>query len=359
MSPGVAEGFAAPRQPWFPAPLEFPASVADVRRYLDARVLELLDAPPSLDPGALAASGGAPQALDAVRRGQERIAAGACSAALGAVEPYIAEHLQAAALAGLLRYALGRVQAAVMAWETLDRRLAGKEHVSAYHSFANLKTALILQDKSLHPEADAMALLCHGRGIDVGCGGNKTCPGAIGVDLTRGGDRGAHGGQANVVSQADVVASGDYLPMFEDASLDFVIARHNLEHYQDPVKTLREWTRVLKPGGLLGVAAPDHEYVDTIRLDATHYHVFTLDSMRRLLERLAPLRPLTVERLIPGWSLMAVAQKQDGAPWDYHTASAAREAARAREKAAWYAARGNAALADQCRREAERLEAGA
>ena len=361
MSPGAAEGFVVSRQPWFPPPLEFPSAVADVRRYLDARGLEILAAPPLLDGAALAASTDAPRILDAVRRGQECCAAGEFSTALGWLEPHVGEHPHAAALTGLLRFALGRVHGAVAAWEALDRRLAGKEHVSVYHSFANLKTALVLQDKSLHPEADAMALLCGGRGIDVGCGGNKTCPNAIGVDLTRGGARGAHGGQANVVSQADVVASGDYLPMFEDGSLNFVIARHNLEHYQDIVKTLREWARVLKPGGLLGIAAPDHDFVDTIRLDPTHYHAFTRDSLRRLLDRLAPLRPLVVERLIPGWSLMAVAQKQDGGagPWDYWRARGRREAGRAREKADWYAARGNAALAEECRREAIRQETDA
>jgi predicted SAM-dependent methyltransferase len=36
-----------------------------------------------------------------------------------------------------------------------------------------------------------------------------------------------------------------------------VVARHNLEHYVDVVKTLCEWRRVLKPGGVMAILVPD------------------------------------------------------------------------------------------------------
>lgn len=42
-----------------------------------------------------------------------------------------------------------------------------------------------------------------------------------------------------------------------DDSQDFVIANHLLEHLEDPLRGLREMTRVLRPGGLLYVALPD------------------------------------------------------------------------------------------------------
>ena len=57
------------------------------------------------------------------------------------------------------------------------------------------------------------------------------------------GETGRYGVVANQVSVADVQASGDDLHMFRDGELDYVVSRHNLEHYIDIVKTLLEWRR--------------------------------------------------------------------------------------------------------------------
>ena len=43
----------------------------------------------------------------------------------------------------------------------------------------------------------------------------------------------------------DVVARGDALP-FADASQDFVLASHVIEHIPDPIAALREWVRVAR-----------------------------------------------------------------------------------------------------------------
>lgn len=43
---------------------------------------------------------------------------------------------------------------------------------------------------------------------------------------------------------------------FADASFDRVIAAHVLEHLDQPHKVLREWARVLKPGGVLSLVLP-------------------------------------------------------------------------------------------------------
>ena len=58
--------------------------------------------------------------------------------------------------------------------------------------------------------------------------------------------------------KVDVVAPGDQLP-FADDSLDFVISSHVIEHFYDPVKTMKEWLRVVKPGGYVFVIAPHKE----------------------------------------------------------------------------------------------------
>ena len=43
---------------------------------------------------------------------------------------------------------------------------------------------------------------------------------------------------------------------FPDASFDRVIATHVLEHLYQPHKVLREWIRVLKPGGVISLVLP-------------------------------------------------------------------------------------------------------
>ena len=56
----------------------------------------------------------------------------------------------------------------------------------------------------------------------------------------------------------DIVSPGDKLPL-EDSSVDFVISSHVIEHFPDPIKALKEWYRVVKPGGYLYIIAPHKE----------------------------------------------------------------------------------------------------
>lgn len=166
------------------------------------------------------------------------------------------------------------------------------------------------EDPDQHPERLAVLPYCsEGKGIDVGCGHRKSHPNCIGVDLVAGGDRGEHGVVAGQVSQADVQASGDALTMFADGELDFVVARHNLEHYVDVLKTLGEWKRVLKSGGTLAVVLPDDRHVDTIALDPTHKHVFTPDSFRRYMDGIGGFREVEVRPAVEGWSFVAAYEK--------------------------------------------------
>ena len=173
-----------------------------------------------------------------------------------------------------------------------------------------LKIPKVTKDPEQHPERLAVLPYCEeGRGLDVGCGHRKSSPNCIGVDLTAGGDKGEAGVVAGQVSQADVQASGDDLHMFADGELDFVVARHNIEHYVDPIKTIQEWKRVLRSGGKLALIVPDDRYVDTIRLDPTHKHVFTPDSMRRILELIGDMREVEVREAVPEWSFLAAFEK--------------------------------------------------
>jgi len=56
----------------------------------------------------------------------------------------------------------------------------------------------------------------------------------------------------------DIVAPGDDLP-FKDNSIDFVISSHVIEHFYDPIKTIQEWLRVVRPGGYVYMIVPHKE----------------------------------------------------------------------------------------------------
>lgn len=59
-------------------------------------------------------------------------------------------------------------------------------------------------------------------------------------------------------AKIDWVAPGDDLP-FKENTVDFVISSHVIEHFYDPVKTIKEWLRVVKPGGYIYIIAPHKE----------------------------------------------------------------------------------------------------
>lgn len=96
-----------------------------------------------------------------------------------------------------------------------------------------------------------------GRALDLGCGGTKQWPDAVGVDL-----RAADG--------VDVVADLEQgaLP-FPDASFSHVFAVHVLEHVMRVCELMDEVHRVLQPGGLLHVLAPRWDAVNALA-DPTH-----------------------------------------------------------------------------------------
>ena len=60
--------------------------------------------------------------------------------------------------------------------------------------------------------------------------------------------------------EVDILDDGERLATIPDSSLDFVVANHFLEHTQDPVGTLVNAHRVLRPGGVLYVAVPDKRH---------------------------------------------------------------------------------------------------
>lgn len=59
-------------------------------------------------------------------------------------------------------------------------------------------------------------------------------------------------------AKVDIVSPGDRLPL-ENNSVDFIVNSHVIEHFYDPVRTIKEWLRVIKPEGYLFMIVPHKE----------------------------------------------------------------------------------------------------
>lgn len=57
--------------------------------------------------------------------------------------------------------------------------------------------------------------------------------------------------------KVDVVDDGEHLTSIRDASVDFLVANHMLEHTRNPLATIENHLRVLREGGVLFYALPD------------------------------------------------------------------------------------------------------
>jgi SAM-dependent methyltransferase len=128
---------------------------------------------------------------------------------------------------------------------------------------------------------------------DVGCGTHKTIHWAVGVDVTPG---------------TDHQCSLDNLP-FGDETVGAIISRHSLEHVLDPIKALREWHRVLKPGGKVVIVLPDHGAVDTMQSILSlglHLHAYDTASFRNLVETTSLFAVEKLEVVLEDWSFGAI-----------------------------------------------------
>jgi SAM-dependent methyltransferase len=78
-----------------------------------------------------------------------------------------------------------------------------------------------------------------------------------------------------------IVSEGSALTEVADSSYDFVLSSHNLEHFANPVKALKEWQRVLKPSGALVLVLPYYKNTfDHRRLPSTVEHM--LDDYKNM-----------------------------------------------------------------------------
>lgn len=61
--------------------------------------------------------------------------------------------------------------------------------------------------------------------------------------------------------EVDIVDDGERLSTVADASQDFVVANHFFEHCEDPIGTLRNLLRVVRPGGVVYLSVPDKRHM--------------------------------------------------------------------------------------------------
>jgi GT2 family glycosyltransferase len=122
-------------------------------------------------------------------------------------------------------------------------------------------------------------------GLNLGCGDNVVDLDDltfVGVDK-RVGDEVGVGGQKFVKAAPDL--SADVMDLsLQDNSIDFIMARHLFEHLIDPLEALQEWKRVLKPGGKVLITTPNYAQSDTMIIDSSHVHAYTLTSVSNMLE---------------------------------------------------------------------------
>jgi SAM-dependent methyltransferase len=94
------------------------------------------------------------------------------------------------------------------------------------------------------------------RVLDVGCGRNKF-PGAIGLDR-------------NPDTRADVIADLDRFPYpFADDSFDMLVAIHVIEHVSDVIRSMEEFHRLVRAGGVVRIETPHYTDFSSF-CDPTH-----------------------------------------------------------------------------------------
>lgn len=83
--------------------------------------------------------------------------------------------------------------------------------------------------------------------LHLGCG-KRNLPGYVHIDI-------------NNLPHIDYCTSVDKLPMFQDNSVDEIYSCGVIGYFdkQETINVLKEWNRVLKPGGILRISVVDYE----------------------------------------------------------------------------------------------------
>ena len=163
--------------------------------------------------------------------------------------------------------------------------------------------------------------------LHLGCGG-KYLEGHVNIDVE------------DWAGVCDILASATELPLFADDSVEHIFSHALLEHIPpwDTLRTLREWHRLLKPGGTIRIEVPDLEriYEDWLvrhtldeqeaihnifgpgrkrgELYSSQHHLtgFTYDRLSRFLMQAGFQEPVRIEHEIYHHVLVLTARKAAG-----------------------------------------------
>lgn len=141
-----------------------------------------------------------------------------------------------------------------------------------------------------------------GNGLDLGCGPFKAFPHFIGAD------NGHHWGFRGVTPPFLVIETAEKLPLVASQSMDFVFSSHLLEHIEDYKAALKEWWRVIKPGGHLCLYLPHKEFYPNIGepgANPDHKHDFMPSDIVRAMKE------------IGGWDLVRSENRNEGEEYSF------------------------------------------
>ncbi len=79
------------------------------------------------------------------------------------------------------------------------------------------------------------------------------------------------------IVEPDIIDDGASLSAIPDASVDFVMCFHMLEHVPDAMSAVFNWIRVLRPGGILLVGVPDKRFTQDANRELTPLQHFIRD----------------------------------------------------------------------------------
>lgn len=195
---------------------------------------------------------------------------------------------------------LGRAVARSLGLETFAR--------ASFHRLTRRSARSIVSETSKCRAR--LAPYCQGYGVDLGFGGDPILPSTIRIDQPQ--------PYADYLGLHPVQLGGDVadLQWFRDGVLDYVYSSHVLEDFVDVDAVLREWLRVLKPGGRLVIYCPDEHIYRRHCQDTGHpynsHHVhadFSLAFVQRVFLHLGGTHELHAAAHVEIYSWELVVEK--------------------------------------------------
>lgn len=145
---------------------------------------------------------------------------------------------------------------------------------------------------------------CKGQGLDLGCGNVKIKPEAIAIDLYS--------------PIADMNRDARDLKFYKDDFFDYIYSSHLLEEIENTEITVKEWLRVIKPGGYLVLYQADKDLyypMEDPRCNKAHKHHFGWEDLWGIIEKIGGVKlehhARYAEEPYKEWSFELVIRKID------------------------------------------------